>query len=242
MAGLLTLRAMQTMLSNGRVLNFPIRFDGVDQASLSFDVRASDVARLLPRDLRPLNCGYGLSEMFVHWQSTRVSDLGSFSEMLIGFLVEEPYYRRQAAYFLVNPVTSAEARIPGMELWGLHKILSRIDCQRDSARMRCSLTMDDEFVLAMDLPLLSGEPWDLNALGCAGEGARSTVFRYRLWAPRCTEIQRPTDVRLELGRHPLSETVGGLLLGSSVKRYVLREDCRILIGPSLSILLTARSN
>ena len=233
---------MQTTLSNGRVLNFPIRFDGVDQAILSFDVRASDVARLLPRDLRPLNCGYGLSEMFVHWQSTRVSDLGSFSEMLIGFLVEEPYYRGQAAYFLVNPVTSAEARILGMELWGLHKILSRIECQRDNARMRCTLTMDEEFVLAMDLPLVSGKPCDLNTLACAGEGDRSTVFRYRQWGPRCTELMRPTDVRLELGRHALSETIGGLMLGSSIKRYILRENCRILIGPSLGLLLTTSGN
>ena len=233
---------MQTILSNGRALSFPIRFDGVDQAILSFDVRASDVARLLPRDLRPLNCGYGLSEMFVHWQSTRVSDLGSFSEMLIGFLVEEPYYRGPAAYFLVNPVTSAEARLLGMELWGLHKILSRIDCQRDSARMRCTLTMDDEFVLALDLPLVSGEPCHLNTLACAGEAAPSRVFRYRQWGPRCTEIERPTNVRLDLGCHPLSETIAGLLLGSSVKRYILREDCRILIGPSLSTLLTASGN
>jgi hypothetical protein len=209
---------------------------------LSFDVRAADVARLLPRDLRPLNCGYGLSEMFVHWQTTRVSDLGSFSEMLIGFLVEEPYYRGQAAYFLVNPVTSAEARILGMELWGLRKILSRIECQRDDARMRCTLTMDDEFVLAMDLPLVSGKPCDLNTLACAGEGARSTVFRYRQWGPRCTELEHPADARLELGRHALSETIGGLLLGTAIKRYILREECRILIGPSLGSLLTANGN
>ncbi len=232
---------MNVTLSTGRTLALPIRFDGVDQAILSFDVRASDVARLLPRDLKPLNCGYGLSEMFVHWQSTRVSDFGSFGEMLIGFLVEEPYYRGQAAYFLVNPVTSAEARILGMELWDLHKVLSRIDCQRDGARMRCTLTMDGEFVLAMDLPLVSGEPCDLNTLACAGEGARSTVFRYRQAGPRCTQIERPTDVKLELGHHALSETIGRLMLGSSVKRYILREDCRILIGPSLNRLLTASS-
>ncbi|CAN0498983.1 unnamed protein product, partial [Phaeothamnion confervicola] len=130
--------------------------------------------------------------------------------MLIGFLVEEPYYRRPAAYFLVNPVTSAEARLPGMELWGLRKILSRIDCQRSNARMRCSLMMDDEFVLAMDLPLLSGTPLALNALACAGEGARATVFRYRQWGARCIAVERPTDVRLELGRHPLSETIGAM--------------------------------
>jgi hypothetical protein len=242
MDGVLTRPAMLTTLSNGRAFTFPICFEGVDQATLSFDVRACDVARLLPRDLKPLNCGYGLSEMFVHWQSNRVSDLGSFSEILIGFLVEEPYYRRQAAYFMANPVTSDEVRIPGMELWGLRKTPGSIACERDQERMRCSLTMDNKFVLAMDLPLLGGQPWDVCALGCTGEGARSTFFRYRQRGERCAEVERPRDVTLQLGHHPLSETIGGLLLHSPVKRYVLREDGRILIGPSLSSLLAAPGN
>ena len=233
---------MKATLSNGRSVAYPIRFDGVDQTILTFDVRASDVARLLPRDLRPLDCGYGLSEMFVHWQTTRTSDLGSFDEMLIGFLVEEPYYRSAGAYFLVNPVTSAEARTLGMELWGIHKVLARIDCQRDAARMRSTLTLDDQFVLAMNVPVIGGPPCDFNTFACAGEGPRSTVFRYRQRAPRCAVIERPVDVSIEFGRHPLSTTISGLLLGSSVKRYIMRQDCRILIGPTLNSLLVAPGN
>ncbi|MGE3848023.1 MAG: acetoacetate decarboxylase family protein [Gammaproteobacteria bacterium] len=230
---------MDVTLSYGRRLTFPVCFDGVDQVILSFDVRASDIARLLPRDLTPLNCGYGLGEMFVHWQSTRVSDMGSFAEVLVGFLVVEPYYRQQGVYFLVNPVTSAEARTLGMDLWGLHKVLADIQSQRANGRQRCTLTMDGQFVLALDVPLVEGRPEELTTLACAGQGGRATVFRYRQFCPRSTMLERPQDARLELGSHALSAKIAGLRVGTSVKRYILREDNRILIGPSLAQVLAA---
>ena len=58
---------MNATLSNGETLGFPIVTRDVTQLVVVYAVRASDVNRLLPTDLRAFDHGYGLTHMALYW-------------------------------------------------------------------------------------------------------------------------------------------------------------------------------
>ena len=228
---------MNINISNGQTLCFPIKFYDCVQAVFSFDVHTADVVRLLPRDIRPVAIGYGLSELYMFWLRTPASDLGPLVEVQIGIVVEDPFYRSSSSFLIANPVSSAFAKLASTEMWGLEKSMAELEFKYAGERTTCTVSMGGRRALRLEGPVLSGPGLDAASLLCCASPGPSTVFRYLNHATSCGTLERPVNASLSLGDHPLSETLDKLIRGGPVKRYSYREKSQIMIGPTLNKIL-----
>lgn len=228
---------MNIVISNGQSLCYPIKFHDCVQAVFSFNVHTADVVRLLPRDLRPVAMGYGLSELYMFWLQTPASDLGPLSEVQIGIVVEDPFYRRPSSFLIGNPVSSAFAKLASTEMWGLEKSMAELEFVYDGAQTTCIVSMDGRRALHLEGPVLRGPSLDAGTLLCCASPGPSKVFRYVNQAASCGTLERPSNASLRLGDHPLSEMLDKLIRGAPVQRYSYREKSQVMIGPALNNLL-----
>lgn len=232
---------METTLSTGQVLSFPIKFHNLTQAVATFNVRSADVKPLIPRDLRPLSLGYGISEMYIFWLTTEDSDFGPLSEIQVGFMVEEPFYRSSAAFLYANPVSTEFARLASGEIWGVQKDIGDFDIVAGDTATRCSLSIGGQFVLSLESPRLPGPHCEINSMISVDASGPSTVFRYLQVGTSCGEAENSSDVKIVLGDHPLSATIDRLMIDKIVRRYSYRANSHLMLGPSLNRILSSDS-
>ena len=228
---------MHVNISTGQKLCFPIKLHDCVQAVFSFDVATADVKFMLPRDVKPLSMGYGLSEMYIYWLRSPISDLGELQEVQIGIVVEDPYYRSPATFLIANPVSSAFAKLASTELWDLPKAIATLEFDSAGERTACTLSMDGRIALRLEGPVLSGPGFEVSSLLCFTSSGLTKVFRYLHRTPCSGTLERPANASLSLGDHPLSNTLAKLIRGGAVKRYSYREKNQIIIGPTLDKIL-----
>jgi Acetoacetate decarboxylase (ADC) len=231
---------MNTTLSNGETLSFPIVTRDVTQFIVAYPVRVSDVNRLLPNDLRAFDSGYGLTHMALYWLQAGDSDFGGFSEVSVNFAVCEPYYRSQAFHYHANPVSTERARCTGYEVWGNPTTLAQVEIATSGATVGCTLNQDAQFVLSLSATPATGTPWSTNGLLSAAsdfsQRKQSSIYRYAQSARLCKREDQPAHVKLELGQHPLSQLLGGLLLDDRPLYSIFMTGSTILSGPRFSEL------
>ena len=220
-------------LSNGAVLSYPVQLRNVTQAILTLTARTADINRLLPADLRAVDFGYGLTEIYIFWLSTIGSDFGTFSEVQVTFAATEPVFRRQSGFVFANPVTSRFAQVASREIWGVRKRLADIDVSDHGGRLRCELRMEGSHVLTIESDRLRGEHCRIDAFISTGHDGSSTVFRYRQVSGSCAHQSRPTTARLTLGEHEISDALRRLTLEETVHRYSVHQESLIMMGPLL---------
>ena len=234
------MRVVNTTLSNGETLRFPIVTRDVTQFIAAYPVRASDVNRLLPNDLRAFDSGYGLTQMALYWLQAGDSDFGGFSEVSVNFTVREPYYRSQAFHYYANPVSTERARCTGYEVWGNPTTLAQVEISTSGTTVGCSLVQDAQFVLSLRAVPAAGTPWLTNGLLSAAsdfaQRKQSSVYRYAQAARLCSREDKPAHVQLELGQHPLSRQLRGLLLDDQPLYSIYMTGSTILSGPRFSEL------
>jgi hypothetical protein len=228
---------MHVNISNGQTLCFPIKFQDSVQAVFSFDVATADVKPMLPRDIKPLSMGYGLSEMYIFWMMTPSSDLGPLNEVQIGIVVEDPFYRSPATFLIANPVSSAIAKNVSFELWNLPKTVATFEFDYAGADTTCTMLMDGREALRLSGPVLSGPGFEISSMLCFASSGSSKVFRYVHSTASCGTLERPENARLSLGDHPLGNTLAKLIRSGPLKRYSYRDKSHIMIGPTLDKIL-----
>lgn len=232
---------MKFTLSTGETLTFPVVTRGVTQFIAVYDVRAADVNRLLPGDVRAYDMGYGLSEMVIYWLRAEDSDFGPFSELAVNFAVLEPCYRSRALHYFANPVSTARAERVGCEVWGNPTALAEIDIQHEPPELRCTARMDGEQVLTLTSRVAPAGPCQVNALLTARGPGRTNVYRYAQSSRACAAERRPTSVRLEPGPHPLGKQICGLLLDGQASQTFYHRESTILSGPPFAQMFSPRS-
>lgn len=229
---------MEATLFNGQRVSYPIRFRRATQAVAFMNVRHAEVRSLLPRDVKVYDAGYGMAEMYLAWIQAPDTDLGSLDEVQIGFLVEDPFYRMPCTFLYANPISSEFARASGVDLWSLHKLTSRIEIQRGGGRARCAVSVDGLELVCIEGPEPQGSGQDYNSLMCVGQRSPSIVFRYLQRASSWATVERPDDVTVTTGDHPLGQLISRLRCEPGIRRYSFREHCDFLIGPPLNRLLS----
>ena len=231
---------MNTTLSNGETLSYPIVTREVTQFIVAYPVRACDVNRLLPNDLRAFDSGYGLTHMALYWLHSGDSDFGGFSEVSVNFTVQEPYYCSQAFHYHANPVNTERARCAGYELWGNPTTLGQVEIVTSGPSVGCTLHQDGQFVLSLRATPAIGIPWLTNGLLSAAsdfpQRKQSSVYRYAQAAHLCSREDMPAHVQLELGQHPLSQQLRSLLLDEQPLYSIYMTGSTILSGPRFSEL------
>ncbi|CAN0510235.1 unnamed protein product, partial [Phaeothamnion confervicola] len=138
---------MNATLPTGETLGFPVASRELNQFVVVYLARVADVRRLLPRDLRPADYGYGLTHVYLYWLEAAASDFGPYCEMAVTFPVREPFFGSEALFYYANPITTERARQVGCGLWGHPCTLGEIDIAHRPEAITGALTIDTQFVL-----------------------------------------------------------------------------------------------
>lgn len=226
---------MNTTLSTGETLSFPVVTRDVTQFVAIYSVRASDVNRLLPRDLSAIDTGYGLTHMYLYWLQAGDSDFGPFSEFAVNFTVCEPHYNSQGLHYFANPVSTERARRVGFEVWGNPTSLAKVEVSHTGKSAHCVLTENGEFVLSLSALSVPSAPCTTEGILTAAADfsvrGRSSVYRFRQTANACIREDKPAHVTLKLGTHPLGARLRTLLCDDIPIHSVYYTGSTIKSGP-----------
>ena len=226
---------MKATLSTGETFGFPVASRELNQFLVSFLARSADVRRLLPRDLRPLDFGYGLTHVYLYWLEAAASDFGPYCEMAVTFPVREPFFGADAFYYYANPITTELACRVGYELWSNPCTPGEIDIVHGPKAIVGTLTIDSQFVLSLRAsPPPAGPGVDQGLLSTSADSAtrrHSEVYRYAQTAQSCAREERPQHVELTLGRHALSEVLRSLIIDSTPVKSTYYTGSTIWSGP-----------
>jgi hypothetical protein len=229
---------MKATLSTGETLGFPVASRELNQLLVGYLARSADVRRLLPRDLRPLDFGYGLTLVYIYWLEAAASDFGPYNEMAVTLPVREPFFGAEARYYYANPITTERARQVAYELWGHPSTLGEVSIAHGATDITGSLTIDSEFVLSLRAsppPAGPGEEQGLLSTGADyAKRGLSEVYRYAQTAQSCSREERPRHVELTLGHHELSDVLRSLIIDSTPVNSIYFTGCTIWSGPRFS--------
>lgn len=124
---------------------------------------------------------------------------------------------------LYLPVTSEEARWPGVDINGFPKFIALIDIEVKDSQIDCRLGDKDEPILEFRMDDFIGEEkkfiWEF--YGNRKERIIKTTFELK---GMVYEEEANPNANLFLGKHPISEALGNLLLSDKVVRTVIGHD------------------
>jgi Acetoacetate decarboxylase (ADC) len=194
----------------GQEVALPVRVRDGDSWSAQFLVPAAaaqalvepdelEVVRLLPRRTAAIFS-------FARYRDT---DLGSFEEAAIAFLVRRRGARRQSGLYLrhlarTQPLPVAAAR----ELCGYPSLLAEVAIERRGGRIVCELAHEGQHVLT--LSLREGGPLRLSDPNLPNYGVRHGRLGESAWNQYGTVRSRPGGARLTLGPHPIADELRSL--------------------------------
>lgn len=200
-------------------------FEGVENAAcLYYDwaMTAADfcapmaaVQEVLPSDkLKPIQVGPGVAKVSVMTMAyRRTSWLAPYNELGVMLPVLYEGGEQESAlpglYVLHLPVTTQQARDPGIKYYGFPKFVAQIDFDQVGSVRRCNARAAGQSIITLEVPQLDSVPqsWDLYFFTVKD----SQLLRSRM------QVQGPVGMstlrgaaRLALGDHPVAGEVRAL--------------------------------
>ena len=188
----------------GQEIALPVRVRDGDSWSAQFLVPAAAAQALVePDELEVIRLLPRRTAAIFAFARYRDSDLGSYGEVAIAFLVRRPGTGRQSGLYLrhlaqTQPLPAAVAR----ELWGYPSPLAEVAIERRGGRIVCELAHEGQHVLR--LSLREGGPLRLTDPNLPNYGVRDGRLVESAWNQYGTVRSRPGGARLTLGPHPIA--------------------------------------
>jgi hypothetical protein len=185
----------------------PVRY--LDMATMGgvFRLAAEEATRLVANELfAPSVADDGLARCHVIALKYRNIDiLYPYNELAVTIpgKVKDLDRDTDLFYYLHLPVTSEDARWPGVEIYGFPKYVAGIDFEEGENDVTCSLALEGEEVLALTVskgPVEHGEYYAENLTVLDGVPLLSS-FRGQ---GQCHTSDQPGGSRLRFGEHPLA--------------------------------------
>ena len=215
----------ETELSTGARIGLPVRYYEWSAMMAHFPAPTAALRRLLPGDrLKPSELVPGTSVVsLAAMEYRRIADVQPYNEF--GIMVPVLYepsrnvpalpllapdrFRRFGLYVHHLPVTTEEARVFGIEIWGYPKFLAEIGFEETDRVRRCRLRADGETILTLEVAKSAtrARPLDLYSY---------TVKDGQLLHTRVQAEGQVSVVRLrggaccDLGEHPVAEELRAL--------------------------------
>jgi hypothetical protein len=223
-----------------RTIRVPIFYRAATSMGVLVAASLRRVQALLPSSrMHPVRLTPWHGVLSVSTMEFKDSDLGPYNEVSIGipFSLDStvlPFAvflgrRSEDLHLYIHrlPVTTEVARAAGVEFAGYPKFLARIEFEHNTEWVTCRLVESDRPILT-----LSGRKVDLRD----SPRSRWQVFTARngrllrseliLSERRMGASRRASDIRLELGDHPIAEELRGLKLGRMLMyEYVPAYQC-----------------
>jgi hypothetical protein len=189
-------------------------FFGIELRAKVEELRCFLAARhLVPKESAP-----GKTRLqIVGCEMRKVRIAGAYNEVAIQVPVEplEGSPDDRVAHLFL-PVTTEAARWPGVDIYGFPKFIAKIDIVKEEAQIICRLAADGEQILEFEMPDKTGPKkqakWEFY-----GNRKKQMVKVVFDWEGYFLE-ETGGDVRFVLGKHPIAETIGRLLISGEVVR------------------------
>lgn len=206
--------------STGRAVRLPLRYRDYATFAAQFPADAAAVRAALPSPaLVPREVAPGRAAVSITAYDHRLGDLAPYRELGVSIPVT---YRPgdgseevPSAWSLTLPVTTEEARVVGVDVWGVPKYLAEITFEAAETGCRCRVRADGRDVLTLEVGPVP--------LGTQPERAEFALFTAKdgelLRTVLVSEGRRGqradgAGVRLVLGDHPRAAVLRRLGLGS----------------------------
>jgi hypothetical protein len=193
----------------------------------------------------PLRVMPGRGVLYLSALEYGATDIGPYNEfaVMIPFTFDKPSpmftgFLRQApaepyAYVHHLPVTTEIAMSAGIEFAGYPKFLATIDFEHEGDWIHCRLAEDDRHILTLSgrKPPLQSAPRDRAHLFTTRNGRllRSEAINSER---RLGESRDSSDVRLELGDHPIGQELKALNIGR-LSAYQYAPEYQMILTPAL---------
>ncbi len=157
----------QVTLSTGARIGLPVRFYDWSMMMAHFPVPAAGVRKLLPSDkLKPAQLIPGLAVVtLAAIEYRQIADVGPYNEFGIMIpvlyqpavnlpglpLLFPQWFRQFGVYIRHLPVTTEEALVYGVELWGDPKFIAEINFEETGRQRRCQLRAEGKDILTLEV-------------------------------------------------------------------------------------------
>ena len=210
-----------------RIIHSPAFYYDVMSIGAQFLAPSEKVRVLLPSTrLHPLRVTPWQSVVVITALEYRDNDFGPYNEVFIGVPCTldraSPLFTgtlRKSPAFLLNyihhmPVTTEIARDVGVEVAGYPKFLADIEFEREGGWVTCHLSHEGEHILSLagrELGLQTAPRYRSHPINVRGGRILRSEF---IVNKRKQGISNSAaDLRLELGTHPMAQTLRDLNLG-----------------------------
>jgi len=219
----------------GRTVTLPCEVRDASSGTVMYMVDAREAQRLVPEPFEVLEPAPGLTQMSLLVVDYRDNDLGDYDEVGVVFFVKPRGAGddRAGTYIHQLPVNQSFTCEAGCRIWGFPKSVQEIDVRYADDRATCRLDMDGRHVFTLTVPR-----------GGSGETPPTPSTGYTLidGLPHANDFTRSgrgeqtvpggAGVELELGDHPLAETLRKLGLPKEPLLSNWCEHMRGSFGPS----------
>lgn len=208
----------------GRTIRMPVEVRDASAGVATFLVSSRIARRLVPDAFEVVELFPRRTPLAIAIIDYRDNDLGDYDEVSLTFFVRPRGARRGipwlgswidlltgrlGTWIWKLPVNQSFTCEAGRTIWGFPKTVESIELRREPGAVRCRLEMDGEHVLTLSIPH--------GGTRTLPEQETVTYTRIEGVAHRTRFTQGGTGVgfsaggaRLELGTHPIADTLGAL--------------------------------
>ena len=192
----------------GQMVALPVHVRNADSWAAQFVVRADAAQQIV--DPTGLAVAEFAGRTIVNIAFVRYldSDLDTYNELAVAFLVRQHDTEAPAVYIHQLPVTQSFTLEAGQRIWGYPKFLADIEITEHRHHVTCSLAQEGVYVLTLDLH--EGGPIRMPMRDMPTYSLRDDVLRRTPWEQEAKIRARLSGASLELGSHPIADELRSL--------------------------------
>lgn len=228
----------QTFEIQGQTVSLPCVVRDASSGTAMYMVSSSKAQALVPDAFEVLEPAPGLTQLSLLMVDYRDNDLGDYNEVGVIFFVKpKGAGDEEVGTFIYQlPVNQSFTSEAGCEIWGFPKSVQEIDIDYSDSSASCKLVMDGRHVFTLTVPRGGdGETPDTVSLGYTMLDGIPNKNEFTRGATGESTTPGATGVELELGDHPLAETLRKLGLPKDPVLSNWAEHMRGSFGPSSAL-------
>jgi hypothetical protein len=189
--------------------------------------------RLIPREF-----AHGETRLqIVACQMRSVQISGPYNEVAIQVPVESLDDSPSEKFaHLYLPVSTEAARWPGVDIYGFPKFIANIDFTKDENQIACQLAENEEPILEFRMDDKVGTKKKIRWRFYGNRKQRIVITAFDLEG-LILEEEPKENVKFVLGKHPIAETLKGLLLSNQIVRTMIGHDVTSILRKPVHIKL-----
>jgi hypothetical protein len=195
----------------GQQVAMPVLVRDASAGTAIFEVDAGAAQALVGDAFEVVQTSPGRSNLVLALVDYRDNDLGDYLEIGVTFFVTPKAGGEPGTFIYKLPVDQEFTCAAGRGIWGFPKTVEALSFDYSDTTLLASLAMDDELVLAVQIPRGGAD---------ASPELAMTTYTYKDGAPHATRFVQggtgngmsvdPAAIVLTLGTHPLAKEIEGL--------------------------------